>query len=229
MQRVRAGVCVAALLPGPRAQRHGKPYYGARCLLLRRRRPYYTSPRLVRGVAHLVRAGVIAVRAVLQSPPSAATDLGLRVHVVGAGVHVQLAERCDLAHEVRLTRPDVESRRYTQNDGSAQPRRGVTTSPCRLGSTASSLLTLWGQLRLGPPGPSGPPWPPLSAPSCGRCGRRTGCCTALARGRRASTTTTRPRTSPHLAPATSQVRRSWQRGAQHHHRRQERHFSVRSQ
>ena len=79
---------------------------------------------MVRGVAHLVRAGVIAVRAVLQSPPSAATDLGLRVHVVGAGVHVQLAERCDLAHEVRLTRPDVELRRYTQNDGSAQPRRG---------------------------------------------------------------------------------------------------------
>ena len=53
-----------------------------------------------------------------------ATDLGLRVHVVGAGVHVQLAERCDLAHEVRLTRPDVELRCYTQNDGSAQPRRG---------------------------------------------------------------------------------------------------------
>ena len=155
MQRVRAGVCVAALLPGPRAQRHGKPYYGARCLLLRRRRPYYTSPRLVRGVAHLVRAGVIAVRAVLQSPPSAATDLGLRVHVVGAGVHVQLAERCDLAHEVRLTRPDVELRCYTQNDGSAQPRRGGGSprradwgqppAPCRSCGASCGWDYMWSQ------------------------------------------------------------------------------------
>ena len=55
---------------------------------------------------------------------SAAKHIGLRVHVVGAGVHVQLAERCDLAHEVRLTRPDVVLRHYTQNDGSAQPKWG---------------------------------------------------------------------------------------------------------
>ena len=55
--------------------------------------------------------------------------------------------------------------------------------------------------------------PPCAAPPCGRCGRRTGCRTALAGGRRASVTTTRPRTSPQTAPATSQVRRTWQRGA----------------
>ena len=124
MQRVRAGVCVAALLPGPRAQRRGRPYYGAWCLLLRRRSSASGSSWSEEGAAHLERAVFVAVRAVLLPSTSAAKDLGLRVHVVGAGVHVQLVERCDRAHEVRLTRPDVELRRYTQNDGSAQPRRG---------------------------------------------------------------------------------------------------------
>jgi hypothetical protein len=211
---VRAGVCVAALLPGPRAQRRGKPYYGARCLLLRRRSSASGSPRLVRGGAHLVRAGVVVVRAVLLTPGLSRVFLGLRVHVVGAGVDVQLAERCDRAHEVRLTRPDVVLRRYTQNDGSAQPRRGGDHLAVPTGVNRQLLADPVGLPAVGTTcGPKRAPCPPLSAPSYGRCGRRTGCCTALARGRRASTTTTRPRTSPHTAPATSQVRRSWQRGA----------------
>ena len=213
MQCVRAGVCVAALLPGPRALRRGKPYYGARCLLLRRRSSASGSPRLVRGGAHLVRAGVVVVRAVLLTPGLSRVFLGLRVHVVGAGVHVQLAERV-------TARMKCDSRgrtlccATTQNDGSAQPRRGGDHLAVPTGVNRQLLADPVGWLRLGPPVvPAGPPWPPLSAPAYGRCGRRTGCCTALARGRRASTTTTRPRTSPHTAPATSQVRTSWQRGA----------------
>ena len=192
-QRVRAGVCVAALLPGPRAQRRGRPYSGAWCLLLRRRSSWSEE-----GAAHLERAVFVVVRAVLLSSTSAAKDLGLRVHVVGAGVHVQLAERCDRAHEVRLTRTDVESRRYTQNDGSAQPRRGDDHLAVPTGVNRQLLADPVGLAAVGTTcGPSGPPWPPLSAPSCGRCGRRTGCCTALAGGRRARTGMKSARTRSH--------------------------------
>ena len=96
---------------------------------------------------------------------SAAKHIGLRVHVVGAGVHVQLAERCDRAHEVRLTRPDVESRRYTQNDGSAQPRRGGDHLAVPTGVNRQLLADPVGLAAVGTTcGPSGPPWPPLSAP-----------------------------------------------------------------
>ena len=58
---------------------------------------------------------------------------------------------CDRAHEVRLTRPDVVLRHYTQNDGSAQPRRGGGHLAVPTGVNRQLLADPVGQLRLGPP------------------------------------------------------------------------------
>ena len=113
----------------------------------------------------------VAVRAVLLSSTSAAKDLGLRVHVVGTGVHVELVERCDHAHEVRLTRRDVELRRYTQNDGSAQPKWGGDRLAVPTGVSQRLLARVVGPLGCRRDAGSHPPNEPASGGSVfGVCG-----------------------------------------------------------